>query len=184
MNKVFKSWYKYINEYGAAGMGGNLATLSGAGRQPMAANSHQQDSNAAVGEDTSKSVKVVIHRNGKVLLLRTAGGKHDGEWDLPGGHIKSDENVISALQRETFEETGLTISSPQDLNLNHGNKHFFCAQLPSDDIKLSEEHSEYGLFSAESVSKMDDVASYFKQAIFKCMDFKEEKTKLLITIKI
>jgi len=184
MQKVFENWQKFLNEFGAAGMGGNLATLSGAGRQPMAAVAHQQDSNIAVGDDLSKSVKVVIHRNGKVLLLRSVGGKHEGEWDLPGGHIKNDENILSALQREVFEETGLTISNPQDLNMNHGNKHFFCAQLPSDDIKLSEEHNEYGFFAVESIGKMNDVAEYFRQAIYKCMEFEVEEVKLLITIKI
>ena len=174
MQKILESWQKFISEYGAAGMGGNLATLSGAGRQPMASIQHQQDSNIAKGEDTTKSVKVVINRNGKTLLLRSAGGEHDGEWDLPGGHIKRDENILSALQREVFEETGLTISSPQDINLSHGNKHFFCAQLPTDDIKLSEEHSEYGLFTAEQINKMKDVSEYFKQAIFKCVGYEKK----------
>ena len=37
--------------------------------------------------------------------------KYANELDLPGGHIKNDENLIQGLKREVFEETGLQINS-------------------------------------------------------------------------
>ena len=180
MKKLFENWQKFLNEYGAAGMGGNIATLAGAGLQPMASVVPGYKAVVGQGEDLSKSLKAVIYRNDKVLLL-----KNDKGWDLPGGHLKQDENVINGLKREIFEETGLTITDPKDLNMSHGNKEFYCIQLPTDDIKLSEEHTEYGFFTVEQVKQMDDVADFYKKAIFKCMGYEEteiQPEQLTITI--
>lgn len=50
------------------------------------------------------SVKGVILRRGRVLLLRN----HRGEWELPGGRLGPWESPEEALAREFREETGLT----------------------------------------------------------------------------
>ena len=181
MKKLFENWQKFLNEYGAAGMGGNIATLAGAGRAPMASVTPGYQPSTAQGEDLPKSLKAVIYRNDKVLLL-----KNDRGWDLPGGHMKQDENVINGLKREIFEETGLTITNPQDLNMSHDNKEFYCVQLPTDDVKLSEEHTEYGFYTVEQIKEMDDVADFYKKVIFKCMGYEEiedQMPQLEITIK-
>ena len=165
MQKLFENWRKYINEYGAAGMGSNIATLAGAGRVPMP--SVQQDYKGVEftnGEDIKKSCKAVIYRTGKVLLLKNEKG-----WDLPGGHMKQGESVFNALKREVFEETGLTILNPTNLNYSHGNKNFFSLELPTDDIKLSDEHSEYGFFSLQDIPNMNNVADFFKEAIYRTL---------------
>ena len=39
----------------------------------------------------------------KVLVLK----KHDGNWDLPKGHLERDENFLEGALRECGEETGL-----------------------------------------------------------------------------
>ena len=169
-------------EYGAAGMGGNIATLAGVGLQPMAAITPQYKEPIAQGEDLAKSLKAVIFRNDKVLLL-----KNDRGWDLPGGHMKQDENLINGLKREVFEETGLTISDPQDLHMSHGHKQFYSAQLPTDDVKLSDEHFEYGFFTVEQIKEMDDVADYYKKAIFQAMGYnltESRITKIKISIGV
>jgi len=124
------------------------------------------DMNVAQGEDTNISAKVVLHRNGKVLLI-----KNDRGWDLPGGHIKQDENILSGLVREVFEETGLTLSSGdiKSMNMSHKNKRFFCGEFTTDDVQLSDEHYEFGFYSLEEVLQMSDVDSVFKKAIKKCL---------------
>lgn len=48
---------------------------------------------------------VVVSKDGKVLLMR----KSNGLVDLPGGKVEEGENMFAALERETFEETGLKV---------------------------------------------------------------------------
>lgn len=49
--------------------------------------------------------RAVISHNGKFLLAR-AKGKADANTFLPGGHIKSEESIITTLEREAKEEFG------------------------------------------------------------------------------
>jgi len=183
MKKIFEGWQKYLNEYGAAGMGGNLATLQGAGRIPMPATMPPKASQPELGDDLEISVKAVLHRNGTVLLI-----KNDRGWDLPGGHVRQGENKVSALVREIYEETGLNISNVQDTNMQSGNKHFFCAQYLTDDIKLSDEHSEYNFFDIDKIRDLDDLSEEFKKVIFSCVkpevEVEIDEKKLTITLRI
>ncbi|HET9438081.1 MAG TPA: NUDIX hydrolase [Gaiellaceae bacterium] len=51
-------------------------------------------------------VSAILRWQGRVLLLRH--DKAEGEaWLLPGGGVRWGESLISALQRELWEETGL-----------------------------------------------------------------------------
>jgi len=160
MKLIFESWRKFINEYGGATMGGNLATLSGAGRQPMPATMPPKTSKSELGDDSDFSVKAILHRNGMVLLLQ-----NDIGWDLPGGHMKRGENKVAALVREIFEETGLNISDLQDLNMQIGNEHFFAAQFLTDDVVLSDEHQKYDFFDAQKCQGLDGLSDVYKQVI-------------------
>ncbi len=45
---------------------------------------------------------VLFGPDGRVLLVRTARAG----WELPGGRIEAGEDLVTALQRETREETG------------------------------------------------------------------------------
>ncbi len=42
----------------------------------------------------------------KILLIRRAVDPYKGDWALPGGFIRMDENLDTAVQRELEEETG------------------------------------------------------------------------------
>jgi len=64
-------------------------------------------------KDSNTVVKaIVLNNNNEVLMLRRSEytKKYANELDLPGGHIKNDENLIQGLKREIFEETGLKIN--------------------------------------------------------------------------
>ena len=57
--------------------------------------------------DTDKIVKAIIPgSDNSVLLLKDVRTPF---WDLPGGHVKVDEDLEDALYREVQEETGLDI---------------------------------------------------------------------------
>ena len=162
-----------------ASLKGTLAGISGLGSQPMAADKLPNEKNFEPGNDLDMSVKAVVHRNVLVLLLKNKKG-----WDLPGGHVRQGENKISALMREIFEETGINVSNVQDLNMTHGNKHFFTCEFLTDDIILSDEHQEYGFFNLEEVEQLEDLSEKYKKPIFKSMSDNLNEQKIKITLNI
>lgn len=58
------------------------------------------------------SVKAIIVKDGKVLLLRKAAYEgnagNQGKWNTPGGRVEAGEHWEDALRREIKEETGIT----------------------------------------------------------------------------
>jgi ADP-ribose pyrophosphatase YjhB (NUDIX family) len=51
----------------------------------------------------------VIEKNGKFLLVQEAQEKCRGKWDIPAGHLESNETVFESAKREVFEETGCKV---------------------------------------------------------------------------
>ena len=57
-----------------------------------------------------------IKRDGKTLMLRRAATQasiHTGKWNGLGGKLKSGETPEECVTREVYEESGLTIQSPE-----------------------------------------------------------------------
>jgi len=99
------------------------------------------------------SAKGLILMDGKVLLVR----KSNGDWSLPGGRLEEGEAPENAMMREVLEET--------DIHCQAGPLfHSFVRPRPGlldvfvvvyfaktdagpEDVKLSHEHDEFGLFS-------------------------------------
>lgn len=54
-------------------------------------------------------VAVVVRHSGKYLLGNCNGGRRDGYWCFPGGHIEDGETPGQAARREVKEETGLNV---------------------------------------------------------------------------
>jgi 8-oxo-dGTP pyrophosphatase MutT (NUDIX family) len=105
-------------------------------------------------KDSRNVAKAVLYDEQKrVLLLKRSDyhKKHAGEWDLPGGHTHVGEDLEEGLSREVEEETNLKIKKPifckKDDNL-----HFFYAKLPSNNIKLSSEHTEFKFFDKKDLN--------------------------------
>jgi ADP-ribose pyrophosphatase YjhB (NUDIX family) len=159
-----------------SGLAGQLGPNLGTTVMPHAPDEHQY-----LGDDTSQVAKAVIHRNGKVLLIL-----NDKGWDLPGGHIRQAENVVGALVREIFEETGLTISERDitSMNMRHNHKTFFCTMLPHDDITLSDEHTEYGFYTLEEAMALENLTPEFKKAIKTCLEDRKGTVEYTGNMKI
>lgn len=51
-----------------------------------------------------------IHYQDKILLLHRQDSKPEGNrWGIPGGKLNSSEDLINAVIREVFEETGIQL---------------------------------------------------------------------------
>ncbi|MCB7319802.1 NUDIX hydrolase [Lacrimispora sp. 210928-DFI.3.58] len=48
---------------------------------------------------------VVLNENGEVLLVNT----YQDSWVLPGGEVEVGENLVDAVKREIFEESGIEV---------------------------------------------------------------------------
>ena len=111
----------------------------------------------------------ICEYNGKVLLLkiRSKSAHHAGKWEIPGGKVKKCEFFDDGLKREYLEETGLEIDIDSLYNVVR-NDYTACktseqiksiqlimkVTCQSDEVKISEEHDEYGWFSWDEVDAM------------------------------
>lgn len=58
---------------------------------------------------------VYAERDGRVLMLKRAGGAMDGQWFLPGGALDRGELPEVGARRELVEESGLDIDGELEL---------------------------------------------------------------------
>ena len=126
------------------------------------------------------TVRGICEYQDKILLLKLRSkSAHDAErWEFPGGKVKKGEFFDQALKREYLEETGLEIDIESlynviqyDYTACKSNEKIKSIQLimkvscESDDVKISEEHDEYGWFSKKEVSEMIQNESLTSAAI-------------------
>jgi 8-oxo-dGTP diphosphatase len=59
--------------------------------------------------DPKVAVAILIQKDSKVLLVRRGIDPQKGFWALPAGFVDAFEDPAHAAERETLEETGLTV---------------------------------------------------------------------------
>ena len=125
-----------------------------------------------IGKDTEKVAKVVIfNKNMEVLLLKRSEYHHKyaGEWDLPGGHVKSNEELMDGLIRETKEESNITLEAPKFFTRKE-NLYFFYDKYNNEEVKLSNEHTEYTFFNKKKL----DINDKFQKIAFEVLEMLEK----------
>lgn len=59
---------------------------------------------------------LICNDQGQALIAQRPAHKHQGGlWEFPGGKVEADEDVLAALDRELFEEIGITIAQARPL---------------------------------------------------------------------
>lgn len=56
-------------------------------------------------------VGAIVFKDGNVLLIRRGQTPLKGLWSIPGGNLELGESLQKGVEREIFEETGVTINA-------------------------------------------------------------------------
>tara|TARA_Y100000310_G_scaffold210441_1_gene211068 strand:- start:54 stop:452 length:399 start_codon:yes stop_codon:yes gene_type:complete len=117
----------------------------------------------AENKDSKLVAKAVIYIDDKILFL-----KNDQGWDLPGGHIKKEEDIKQGLAREIEEETGLRVNEKNIKKpvYRHDNMNVYEIHLEIGTIELSDEHDKYELVHPDNIEDID-LSKRFKRAVKK-----------------
>lgn len=118
------------------------------------------------------SVKGICFIDNKVILLKN----ERNEWDLPGGKLNKDEDLKDCLSREIKEELNIKVSVESLIDVSQKKIMDMVSVLiliyscstenTVEDIKISFEHYELGLFSIEELNNINIPLEY-KSAIVK-----------------
>ncbi|KRE36799.1 NUDIX hydrolase [Paenibacillus sp. Soil522] len=104
---------------------------------------------------------IITDSERRVLTLKRTYGNQG--WSLPGGAVDPGETIHQALLRECQEELGLEIQDPVLTGFYYHNRInaqvgiFRCSISGSQNIKLSEEHSEYKWVHLSELSEVQRV---------------------------
>ena len=107
------------------------------------------------GQDVKRVAKIVlIDEDDKVLILKRAKKliteKSPWEWDLPGGHAETDENLADTIVREVWEELSLSLGKATEIYTEEETT-FFVSYEWEGKIMLSNEHEDYIWIHPEDV---------------------------------
>ncbi len=61
----------------------------------------------------------VVIRDGKGLLIQRGINPNRGAWQLPGGYVEADEDIVEAVQREVLEEAGVEAKVQDIVGFRH-----------------------------------------------------------------
>jgi 8-oxo-dGTP diphosphatase len=117
----------------------------------------------------------VYNEKGEILLLKRDLVKYptvNNPWDIPGGRINPESDLITNLNREIAEETGLKTEEPKLITAQdiikvdlHVVRLTYLSRVTGGDLVLSDEHTEYKWLNPEEILKIEGLDSYVRAVL-------------------
>ena len=128
--------------------------------------------------DHSIGCGAVVIRDGKALLIQRGINPNRGAWQIPGGYVESDEEIVHAVEREVMEEAGIVAKVSDVIGVRHAvgapsaNVYVvFRLDLVSGEPRFDgEETIGAGFYSLEEISHMDPVQGFSSWAIHRALE--------------
>lgn len=122
-------------------------------------------------------VKALIqNKSGEYLFIRrakTMDGEAEPHWDIPGGRIDPAEELMVALAREIYEETGMKLEVVPELlaaqDIIPPGRDLHVVRLTyraraNGELKLSDEHQE-SKWMTSAEARQDNLDKYIRDII-------------------
>ena len=118
--------------------------------------------------DFSIGCGAVVIQNGKALLIQRGINPNRGAWQIPGGYVEADEQIVDAVEREVLEEAGVVAKISDVIGIRHAlgepTANIYVAfrlDLISGEPQYDgDETLDAGFFSMEEIGRMEQVQGF------------------------
>ncbi len=119
----------------------------------------------------------VVIRDNKVLLIQRGINPNRGAWQIPGGYVEADEEILTAVEREVLEEAGVVARVSDVVGVRHAIAEpvaniyvvFRLEPISGEPRYDGEETIGAGYFSLEELGRMEGVQGFSTWAIHRAL---------------
>jgi ADP-ribose pyrophosphatase YjhB (NUDIX family) len=106
---------------------------------------------------------LILDEENRILLVLRGKEPGKDEWGLPGGFVETDESPVYAAEREVLEETGLSVSKPELVDVVYQESDFYNTSILivgyrffdySGDIIAGDDAAEARFFSLDELPEL------------------------------
>ena len=119
----------------------------------------------------------VVIRDNKALLIQRGINPNRGAWQIPGGYVEADEEILTAVEREVLEEAGVVARVSDVVGVRHAIAEpvaniyvvFRLEPVSGEPRYDGEETIGAGYFSLEEMARMEGVQGFSTWAIHRAL---------------
>ena len=119
----------------------------------------------------------VVIRDNKALLIQRGINPNRGAWQIPGGYVEADEEILTAVEREVLEEAGVVARVLDVVGVRHAIAEpvaniyvvFRLEPVSGEPRYDGEETIGAGYFSLEEMGRMEGVQGFSTWAIHRAL---------------
>lgn len=118
----------------------------------------------------------IVEIDGKILLVRHTYGSAKNRILLPGGYVRENELPTAAIEREVFEETGVSAKARSVMATQFKQSEwciiFHMEYIDGEPRSDHHENSEVLLLTADEATKRDDITNLSREILTAYKNFK------------